>query len=184
MAASFASASPPDKLINPLWRAALFSILIHAALLFWWKLPSNPANRGGNLPLTVYIKPSVADSNASVPAPMADSINAAVATVISKKVPSVKIVPQQESTASTIEAKTTPPAGGDRQPNLEKGGASLTMVVDAKGHIHDLIWQELPAMTTEQFTELERRIREEKRLATGRTHSLRQTINIKQYLVR
>ena len=158
------------------------SVLLHAVLLLAWKLPPQVWKAADHAVLTVVLR-GAAPVAASTP-PAAEPVHEvavlvqkppAVATFSVPPKPAAQpaavppaVRPQPGPAASQARLATQPTPGRPSNSIPSVVGVAVTLVIGADGHVRQMFWDQLPALTDEQFRRVEAAIRE-KTYAAGQT---------------
>lgn len=160
------------------------SVLLHAVLLLAWKLPPQVWKAADHAVLTVVLRgaaplaPSTPPAAEQVhelavlvqkdPATAAFSVPPKPAAPAAAVVPATRPQPALAASQARLSTQPTPGRLSNSIPSVV--GVTVTLVIGPDGHVRQMFWDKLPALTDEQFRRVEAAIRE-------KTYAAGQTIN-------
>jgi len=158
------------------------SVLLHAVLLLAWKLPPQVWKAADHAVLTVVLRGAAPLASSSPPAAeqrhevaVLVQKSPAVATFSVPPKPAAQPAavppaarPQPAPAASQARQSTQTTAGRPSNSTPSVVGIAVTLVIGADGHVRQIFWDRLPALTDEQLRRVEAAIRE-KTYVAGQT---------------
>ncbi|MCX7156136.1 MAG: hypothetical protein NTW45_06805 [Rhodocyclales bacterium] len=169
------------------------SVLLHAVLLLAWKLPPQVWRAADHAVLTVVLRGAAPLAPSSSPAveqlhdvavlvqkhaaPAAFSVPPRELAKPAVAPPAVR--PQPAPAVSQARVSTQATQGAPLNRNSSVVGVTVTLVIGADGRIRQMFWDQLPALTDEQFRRVEAAMRE-KTYAAGRT--LNEVVDVRALL--
>jgi len=149
----------------------LVSVLLHALILARFNAHREIASHGGSTDvLTVTL---VKQKSAASPAPAETKLVVEGADVIALQNHSHKTEKLSTRTAQVnrprhgIASPTASNQTGNRVMSHSPGKAQALLVIDSSGRVGQIHWYQLPAMTPEEFSKLEQRMRQKIYLSNG-----------------
>jgi hypothetical protein len=177
--------------------ALLLSVLLHLLVILYLKLPGLVEPMRGKVALSVILaQPQEVGPATAEPLPpsvtpvpqQAPEVPALPPPEVPAKheepppppIEVAKPVPEPESVAAPAESLQQTPAD-PVEPSLdivEAGKVQALLMVDESGAVHQIIWQELPAVTDKTLQRMEQHLRDRNYLATGKSYIMYEIVEI------